>query len=746
MTKRVSTFNIKFILNFSLTLLSVAGILFISQYFLKRNLDNNYLQNKKNLIELYSQTLELRLSDYKTFLDTFFDKELFYSGSVQEIHKYLMENHKNLPPNIQGLAYITTEGKSYISSGEILQVTNGNHYKKISTSSKDYFFTGTLNLIEEGEQHFLICKNIFDRQHNFKAALAMAVNFSVVENIVKTLETMIDSSFYLIGADGKILINDNPQESIYEHIICETKKPVSFDDLKNKGSGVIPVKNLNNKKEDIIFDTLLEEDWIIAVCIDTRKSFYGNIVGQKAFSTFLLAVLFIITIITFGEIHLYKYLEERKIVENEIDPLTGLWVRQYFENKASKILKNSKDIYMFIDADIRGYKFINTNYGLEEGNELLVFFANNIKTFVKQFNCILGRGFADHFYILAKVSSVNNGMKVFKSQLELFNKKNNQYKIPFFPKFGIVFINSASEKANQNTIQTLIAQASFAKNTIKDNLLLQYAIFNAKLLKKINEQNYIENNFKKALNNKEFFVVYQPKISLITNKIVGAEALVRWKNKEFGFMYPDKFIPILEQNDYIKELDFYVYEETLKFMRKLMDNNIPIVPFSMNMSRNHNKPNKFIHDLKILMDKYQISPEYIQMELIERTYIDNNILKELTDALHKEGISVAMDDFGSGESSLNILTKIPIDVIKFDREFLLSSTDENGDLSEKSSKFIEILINLSKHLEKISIFEGVETQDQIDFLKSIKCDQVQGYFYSRPLEEDAFINFLKNNI
>ena len=142
-------------------------------------------------------------------------------------------------------------------------------------------------------------------------------------------------------------------------------------------------------------------------------------------------------------------------------------------------------------------------------------------------------------------------------------------------------------------------------------------------------------------------------------------------------------------------------------------------------------------------NKYNIPPEMVQVEILERSFMDSDTLQQTTQMLHTEGFTVAMDDFGSGESSLNMLTKISVDVLKFDREFLITSTRENGSLDEKAAKFIEILINLSKHLEKQTIFEGVETQVQRDFLRSIKCDQAQGYFYSKPLAEQDFIQFIK---
>ena len=237
--------------------------------------------------------------------------------------------------------------------------------------------------------------------------------------------------------------------------------------------------------------------------------------------------------------------------------------------------------------------------------------------------------------------------------------------------------------------------------------------------------------------------MYQPKISLIDDKIVGAEALVRWNSPKLGLMTPDKFIPLFERNGFITKLDYYVYEEVFKFVKTRLMKGESIVPISVNMSRNHNKPEKFIHDFMEIFTKYSIPPSLIQIEILERSVMDNNTLQDITEKLHKEGFSVAMDDFGSGESSLNMLTKIPVDVLKFDREFLNASTNSEGRIDRKSQKFIQVLVNLSKNLEKQTIFEGVETQAQRDFLRSIDCDQAQGFFYSKPLSEQDFMQFIK---
>ena len=336
-------------------------------------------------------------------------------------------------------------------------------------------------------------------------------------------------------------------------------------------------------------------------------------------------------------------------------------------------------------------------------------------------------------------------MNEFKKSMALCEEMTAKSEIPFFPKFGIAFLLPDNKKRDI-TIQGLIGQASFAKSAIKDDAITAYSIYNSRLQERINEEHHLEEKMQQALDDGEFFVVYQPKISLKDDKVCGAEALVRWNNPKEGFMTPDKFIPLFERNGFIKKLDFFVYEQVFKLLEKQIKNGEKVVPISVNMSRNHNKAEKFIHDFLELFNKYDVPPQYVQLEIIERSFMGSNTLGEITKRLHNEGFSVAMDDFGGGESSLNMLTSIPVDVLKFDRVFLLSSMNEDGTMDSKSAEFIQILINLSKNLDKQSVFEGVETKEQRDFLKSINCDMIQGYFYSKPLVEKDYLEFLKLHV
>lgn len=259
------------------------------------------------------------------------------------------------------------------------------------------------------------------------------------------------------------------------------------------------------------------------------------------------------------------------------------------------------------------------------------------------------------------------------------------------------------------------------------------------ILKYLKEKN-IEDNMEHALENNEFIVYFQPKVELKTNKIAGAEALVRWQNSKKELIPPNEFIPIFEKNGFITKLDIYVFEEVCKTIRKWLNEGINPIPVSVNLSRMHLQNPNFLKKYKEIQEKYEVPADLLEIELTETLVFENfEQLKKVIDDIHQMGFSCSIDDFGSGYSSLNLLKEIPVDILKLDRIFFSKKNDKRG------NSVIESIISLAKKLNMTTISEGVETISQVEFLRKADCDLVQGYVYSKPLAKDDFeITFLKN--
>lgn len=701
----------------------------------------NYYENANELLYSYSRLVRLQLENYRSSIGVFPIEDFLSSASDEKIHEFLKKNSYKANPDFFEIYYFDKkENRGFFSNGNIIEL-NSKNYPKIEKN--DFYVSDIDNIPDSYENGFIIEIPVFDKSNSQKGSICASIKLSDFTEHIKNIKIGKKGSIIILDGDGRFITSNNDKLIGNKYFPSDKRyNDFSSEYIANAHAGKIESVSTKGEIIDLLFSKIKGTQWTIGVVLpkaDIQRMYEKNYNTKKIIFTLTFSFIFILLLI---EIKKLSYFEKKQFFIKFHDPLTHLWTRQHFEKKAAKILKADRDSkFMLVECDIRGFKFINQNYGEKGADKLLVFFANMLNEFAQESCGIIGHGYADHFYGFFKVDLIQKTMSVFKANLEKVTKEAKSYDIPFFAKFGISFYMPENAK-DKITIKELIGQASFAKSTIKDNLLTQYSVYNSRLLKKINEERFIESQMLQALEKEQFFVMYQPKISLIDEKVVGAEALVRWKSPELGLLLPSKFIPLFEQNGFIVRLDFFVYECVFKFLSKQIKNGKKIIPISINMSRNHNKPEKFMHDFLELFRKYDVPADYIQLEVIERSFMDNNTLREITTLLHKEGFSVAMDDFGSGESSLNMLTKIPVDVLKFDKDFLESSTNEDGALDDKAAGFIKILVDLSKNLEKKTVFEGVETQQQRDFLKSIECDQAQGFFYSRPLSEEDFLKFI----
>ena len=702
--------------------------------------ENDYYENMQFSLDGYNQIVKMQMEEYFQALYQFYVPEYFEKSDKKVIHDFLVKFAFKIHPEFDSIYYIFPDGLGCFSDGLDVMMHKEHHPALLD---KRPFYVSDLG-IAPGSDHYSFCieHTIFDDNNEMIGILGASVNLQKFIDQLLRIKIGTKESFMIVDSKGFFMVHKRPD------VIGKTYNTplVKFSNTEyiahHEQNKIFTIDDKGNEAY-LLTKKVKETDWTIMIKIPVSEINEIYKPKKRELYYIILASILIVFFLIFIETKVYDFFQRKQVIATVYDPLTNLWTRLRFESEATKMIKhNSRSKFMLIESDIRGFKFINQNYGEEAADQLILFFSKFISKTAIEYHAIVGRGFADHFYALVKITSVHKAMEVFKSNLEKYSAEIKAYEIPFFPKFGISFL-MPGEKSRDMTIQGLIGQASFAKSTIKDNMLTQYSVYNSRLLEKINEEHFIEGHMQQALDAHEFFVMYQPKISLVDEKIVGAEALVRWNSPTLGLLTPDKFIPLFEKNGFITKLDFFVYEEVFKFIKGQLAKGETVLPVSVNMSRNHNKPEKFMHDFLELFNKYGIPANLVQVEILERSVMDSNTLRDITNNLHKEGFTVAMDDFGSGESSLNMLTKIPVDVLKFDREFLNSSTNSNGEIDSKSAKFIHTLIELSKTLEKQTVFEGVETQAQRDFLRSIDCDQAQGYFYSRPLSEQDFVQFIK---
>ena len=260
--------------------------------------------------------------------------------------------------------------------------------------------------------------------------------------------------------------------------------------------------------------------------------------------------------------------------------------------------------------------------------------------------------------------------------------------------------------------------------------------FDEEVHKKKEFENFVESNMQQALDSNCFEMVLQPKVDLGSNLVVSAEALVRWKLEDGTYLPPSRFVGIFEKNRFCSKLDFYMLRKAIQQIRKWIDMGIQPVNISVNQSKIVFYHENYISELKSLLKEYDVSASYITLEVLESTVIEDfKLFNQILLEVKKLGFSVSLDDFGSGYSSLNVLSKLTIDELKIDRIFL----HIDSDLENKKTKWIlEGIINIAKKSNIRVVVEGVESSKDDEFIRCLGANVGQGYYYSRPLSIDAF--------
>lgn len=416
------------------------------------------------------------------------------------------------------------------------------------------------------------------------------------------------------------------------------------------------------------------------------------------------------------------------------DDLTGLLTKHAFIGKVEEtILHNGRAVdageYAMIYLDIIRFKAINDMFGMAEGDKLLRYIANTLRKTGEK-DTLLGRLEADRFLIFTH----HVGDQLEKGVETVLEALSN-YKLPFNITCNVGIYVTNEELLS---VEGMIDRAVLAQASIKGSYTSTYKYYTESMRKDMLGEQEIAGIMGNALEEKQFVLYYQPQYNHANGMLIGAEALVRWLHPEKGMISPGVFIPIFEKNGFITKLDLYVFEQVCAFVRKCMDDGLPIVPVSSNFSRHDIFMPDFVAKLEEIRKKYDVPTKYLRIEITESVVVGGSQhTNEIIRSLHKCGYIVEMDDFGSGYSSLNVLKDIELDIIKLDMMFLSEESD-----SEKGGTILSSMVRMAKWLGMPVIAEGVEHLEQADFLKSIGCEYIQGYLYSRPLPEEQYVELL----
>lgn len=477
----------------------------------------------------------------------------------------------------------------------------------------------------------------------------------------------------------------------------------------------VPLDNLRNDRQWFVF-TIAPESVLIS-----RTS---HILSHVRILIMILLLILICGLL----IYMYSIQSKHKQLQTlaYTDPLTGVGNYALFKEKMQE---QSKHHGFYAALDLQDFKLINSTCGIEKGDETLRSVSAVLQSHLKK-DEFFARIDADRFLIIfweKDKAALEFRLQMLCQDLDSLSEELNIPRI--FPLIGIY------ETSDHHEVEQNYGKAVQAKHIVKGNRSRHYAFYDELNIEQILENKQIEDQFEKALQNGEFQIWYQPKVNPETSHILGAEALIRWQRPDGTLLSPAKFIPLFERDGNITVLDEYVFRAVCTQQQKWQDSGFPMFPISVNISRVSLYFSNIVEKYRSILDSYHLDPKYVPLEITESATIDNSDIASLIDQFHEAGFTLLLDDFGSGYSSLSSLNEMHFDTIKLDKSLIDYIGDPNGE------KLLQQITFLLQNLGMSITAEGVETASQVEFLEGLHCDDIQGYYFSKPLPVNDYEKF-----
>lgn len=429
---------------------------------------------------------------------------------------------------------------------------------------------------------------------------------------------------------------------------------------------------------------------------------------------------------------LIKFCETAALAEQfQYDRLTGLYTKEFFCRKVKDLLDvNVSGEYTMLCANLDNFKLYNETFGRKAGESLLVEVSAILPQRVGG-DALCCRYSEDGFLCLVERKKERDARKYFDE-----GRKNNRSELvdKLSVKLGIYEITDRAISVEQ-----ICDRALLAADSIRGIFGRHLAVYDDALREELLREKEITDTMAFALRQKQFTIYLQPQYSLREGKMVGAEALVRWEHPEWGLLSAKEFVPLLEKNGFISSLDTYLWECVCAKLKEWKEKGYSVVPISLNVSRADIYQSYLLDTVCELVEKYEIDPGYLHLEVKETSYTENpGQMLRTVEELRKHGFCIEMDDFGEGTSSLNMLMQLPMDALKIDKEFFWKEMKKPS-----GQRILPDMIHMAHRMQLPVKTEGVETEEQKKYLERMGCDYVQGYLFAKPMPVEAFERILK---
>ncbi|VEH35099.1 putative bifunctional diguanylate cyclase/phosphodiesterase [Legionella sainthelensi] len=449
--------------------------------------------------------------------------------------------------------------------------------------------------------------------------------------------------------------------------------------------------------------------------------------------------------IIIGRVWSFHDITERANLEKELtyqahhDPLTQLPNRALLIDRIRTSINNAKSQkqkFAILYFDLDRFKLVNDNLSHEVGDTLLRMIGQRWGLLVQEGD-ILARMGGDEFVMICHIVEKNN---VYTIANKILNSLKEPFKITNRDLFITTALGISIYPEDGETANDLLKNADLAMYQAKEQGGNQFSFYDVRLYEHNKQCFLIEAELHNALNNNEFFLVYQPQFNMDQQGLLSVEALIRWNHPERGLLLPMEFIPFTEDTGLIIPIGEWILREVCRQIKMWHKKNLPYIHVAVNItSRQLRQPN-FIDFVKKTLHEYQLNPRHLEFEISENVVITHPDIIYMLNQLKQIGIKIALDDFGTGNSSISYLKQLHIDCIKIDQSFV-----QNILTSHSDEVIIEAIISMARSFNFKVIAEGVESQEQLDFLKKQHCDEVQGFLFSEPLTSKEIERYLKNH-
>lgn len=722
----------------SIILLSI--ILTISVTFYIDNLNNNFEQEVLRTMEevstqgakaVQSEILakERMLSDLATMIsiDPEQDPDSIVAGIQEQMMPIVKAN------GFRGMGVVLPDGTAYSTNGTVYDAGSTDLFQ--AALDGETTISGRIPVDgreKDGQYVTVYATPVYDKSTEEQiAAIYATYDINRFRSTMEIQSFHGDGYSYLVEADGDVVV-DSTNETAFKNMTniytslqeANAQNETAIQELEQyieeNDSGRVVFRNDVDK---YLYCTPVGiNGWYLltVVPVNIVDNQMNVVVRDTIILVVVLACIFLALILLL--INQQNRKQRELLTLAYVDPVTGgdtfaKFQRDYM--KAMEEVPNQK--FALLSLDLNRFKMLNDLYGNEEGDRILQNMDGIWKEMLGDHE-YCGHRMADRFAVLLTYTDreeLKERVKEYRRRLQATAR--SRYNLSL--RIGIYRI-----KNNKENFSTAQSRSMMAFSAAKDSEQHFYAFYDDAMEEQMIWEKNVEDSFQRALRNREFVVFYQAKVNVDSGKISGAEALVRWVKPDGTIIPPGQFIPVLENNDTIAQLDRYMFREVCLQQKAWLDEGKPIVPVSVNLSRVQLADEHLVNNYKEILQETGLPAKYVELEFTESSMFDNEaVLRDTVDQLHSMGMKVLIDDFGVGYSSMMSLKVIPVDILKLDKSFIDSIGDDRG------NKIVVSIIEFATSLGMSVTAEGVENDEQYRFLQNHRCDDIQGYYFSRPI-------------